>query len=134
MLQGLRITEAKNGSGYCGSFFAMASTCEVLVECTDALRAKQIIEAVCVEAKRIESKFSRYLTTNIVYKINHSAGIPVYLDDETCHLVDFAYLYYLLSDGLFDISSGGVAQLWSFDGSNNIPEREKIDKLLSLIG
>ncbi|MFT6987421.1 MAG: thiamine biosynthesis lipoprotein [Psychromonas sp.] len=134
MLQGLSITKQENDGAYCGSFFAMASSCEVLVECSEALCATQIIEAVFTEAKRIESKFSRYLKTNIVYKINHSAGKPVCLDDETCHLVDFAYLCHQLSDGLFDITSGVLAQVWSFDGSDNIPDRAQIDKLLPLIG
>ncbi len=134
MLQGLTITKLQNGAGYCGSFPAMASGCEVLVECSEALPAKQMIEAVFVEAKRIESKFSRYLKTNIVYKINNSAEKQVCLDDETAHLVDFAYLCYQLSDGLFDITSGVLRKLWSFDCSDKIPQNKQIKQLLPLIG
>jgi len=105
-----------------------------LVECSDALLAKQIIEAVFAEAKRIEGKFSRYLKTNIVYKINNSGGAAVTLDEETAHLVDFASLCHQISDGLFDITSGVLRQAWSFDGSDKIPASEQINQLLPLIG
>ena len=134
MLQGLTITKQQNGRAFSGHFSAMASNCEVLLECSETLLAKQIIEALFIEAKRIESKFSRYLKSNIVYKINNSDSAQLTLDDETAHLLDFASLCYQMSDGLFDITSGVLRQVWSFDGSDKIPETAQINKLLPCIG
>jgi len=134
MRQGLTITKQQNGQAFSGHFSAMASDCEVLVECSKTLLAKQVIEAVFIEAKRIECKFSRYLNNNVVYQINNSSGAQITLDKETAHLVDFASLCYQISDGLFDISSGVLRKIWSFDGSEKIPERLQINKLLPFIG
>jgi thiamine biosynthesis lipoprotein len=134
MSQDVTITKQQNGEVFSGAFSAMASPCEVLVECRDILVAKPIIDAVFLEAKRIETKFSRYLQNNIVYKINSSDGKAVTLDDETAHLVDFASLCYQISDGLFDITSGVLRKCWRFDGSDKIPDKDSVNKLLPLIG
>lgn len=134
MLQGLTIKKLENKEGYSGSFSAMASGCDVLLECAEEGLAKQIFEAIFVEAKRIESKFSRYLKSNIIYQMNNSAGSPICLDDETAQLINFAYQCYQLSDGLFDITSGALRKAWFFDGSDNIPCNKQIKKLLPLIG
>lgn len=142
MLQGLTVKKLEKGDLYCGSFQAMASGCEILIECSEALSAQkraqelaqEICEAVFIEAKRIEAKFSRYLKTNIVYQINNSAGKTVCVDDESAHLIDFAYLCYQLSDGLFDISSGILGKIWVFNQSDKLPDKRQIKKLLPFIG
>jgi thiamine biosynthesis lipoprotein len=134
MHPGLTIKKQEASQSYIGQFQAMASDCEVLIECNNGLLANQMISAVFIEAKRIEQKFSRYLPGNIVDKINKSDGEKICLDDETCLLVDFAYQCYQLSDGLFDISSGVLRRVWHFDGSDNIPKDKQIKALLPLIG
>jgi len=104
MLQGLTVKKLEKGDLYCGSFQAMASGCEILIEC------------------------------NIVYQINNSAGKTVCVDDESAHLIDFAYLCYQLSDGLFDISSGILGKIWVFNQSDKLPDKRQIKKLLPFIG
>lgn len=117
-----------------GSFQSMASECEVLVETESALIAEQMIQAVFLEAKRIEFKFSRYRSDSIISKINQSAGKRIKLDPETASLLDFAMLCHDMSDGLFDITAGILRKIWTFDGSDKVPSRNKIKKLLPLIG
>ncbi len=112
----------------------MASPCEVLVEVDDRKLAQALIEAVAREAWRIEQKFSRYRTDNIIHRINHAGGRPVTLDEETARLIDFAAQLYDMSDGLFDITSGVLRRLWTFDGSDRLPSQAQIDALLPLIG
>ncbi|MEH6453036.1 MAG: FAD:protein FMN transferase [Psychromonas sp.] len=130
----LTIKKQQNGQGYIGIFQAMASDCEVLIDCDNMLLAKQMISAVFIEAKRIEAKYSRYLQGNTLDKINTSNGEKICLDDETILLVNFAYQCYQLSAGLFDISSGVLRRAWHFDGSDNIPKQKQINRLLPLIG
>ncbi len=117
-----------------GSFSAMASPCEVLMDLDDAELAQQVLSAVEGEAKRIEQKFSRYLDDNLIYKINHAAGEAVPLDEETARLIDFADQLYQLSEGLFDITSGVLRKVWKFDGSDKLPAVEAVDEVLSKVG
>lgn len=125
--------------GWVGSFSAMASPCEVLVECdvNDAQLESTVatmLQQVMNEAKRIEHKFSRYRTDNLVYKINHSDGQPQKVDEETARLLDFAFQCYELSDGLFDITSGVLREVWTFDGSDRVPSEQDVSAILPRVG
>ena len=66
-----------------GSFFCMASPCELLIDTRDQLLATHITELAAKEAKRIEQKYSRYRNDNIVYDINQAQGKAVAIDNET---------------------------------------------------
>jgi thiamine biosynthesis lipoprotein len=112
----------------------MGGPCEVLAEIVDEVKANEIAGAVAACAWRIEHKFSRYLSDNIVARINASAGEPVEVDDETANLLDFAALVHRLSDGMFDITSGVLRRAWSFDGGRRIPTRAGIESLLPFVG
>jgi len=117
-----------------GSFSAMASPCEVLMEVKDKALAARILEAVSDEAKRIEQKFSRYRDDNIIHKINNAKGSSVAIDDETARLIDFSDQLYQMSEGLFDITSGVLRKVWKFDGSDNVPEFLAVSAMLDKIG
>ena len=128
------LNKLENEAGYSGSFTAMASKCDVLIDSQSAEISQQIMIAVFNEAKRIEAKFSRYLDNNIVYQINHSVGKSIKVDKETALLIDFAFSCYQLSHGLFDISSGVLGKVWCFDGSDNVPSNDQLSALLPYIG
>ncbi len=119
---------------YSGCFAAMASPCEVLVDSLDLKLAEKITGIVAREATRIEEKFSRYRDNNIVYQINNSRGNQLEVDSETAQLLDFSNKLYLLSDGMFDVTSGVLRQAWTFDGSDHIPDKNKINKIISNVG
>ena len=112
----------------------MASPCEVLLEAASQAIAKAVTEAVAGEAWRIEDKFSRYQDGNIVHRINNAGGKPVEVDDETARLLDFAATLHGLSEGRFDITSGVLREAWKFDGSDRIPERETVARVLERVG
>ena len=124
----------KINSGYRGNFDAMASPCEVLIETDDAQLATAITEIVANEAWRIEQKFSRYRDDNILYQIHHAEGGQVAVDEELSLLLDFAQQCYELSDGLFDISSGVLRRIWTFDCSDKVPTHKQSKALLKNIG
>ena len=113
---------------------AMASPCDVLMEVEDELLAQEILNAVSAEAWRIEDKFSRYKKDNIIFQINHSNGEAVNLDEETSRLLDFANELFEISEGMFDVTSGVLRQLWTFDGSDKLPTKKQVKKILKNIG
>jgi len=115
-------------------FTAMASPCEVLVDTDDETEAARVGRAAQEEALRIEHKFSRYRSDNIVYAINHSAGEPVEVDDELAALLNYAQTLYEASNGLFDITSGILRRVWKFDGSDRVPSQEAVREILPLVG
>ena len=117
-----------------GRFEAMACPCEVLVESVDKKTIETLTQLAYQEAKRIEKKFSRYTTDNIIYEINNAKGSPVKVDAETALMFDFANQCYELSDGKFDITSGVLRKIWKFDGSDNIASEDEVNSIKSNIG
>lgn len=104
------------------------------MDVADQALAQQILMAVANEAWRIEQKFSRYRDDNIIYQINNSGGSPVKVDEETMRMLIFADELYGMSEGLFDVTSGVLRKVWKFDGSDNVPLQDEIDRILQDIG
>lgn len=112
----------------------MGSPCELVCETPRRSLALALAERVAAEAWRIEDKFSRYLDSNIIHRINSADGQRLEVDDETAQLLDFAHTLHELSDGRFDITSGVLREAWSFDGSDRVPSQEQIDAALGRVG
>jgi len=119
-----------------GRFRAMASPCEVLIDADAESRsvAEAVLDAVATEAWRVEHKYSRYRTDNIVYAINTSNGAEISVDEETAGLLDFAERLFMLSGGLFDITSGALRKVWRFDGGSHVPAPGEVERVLPLVG
>jgi thiamine biosynthesis lipoprotein len=129
---GIRL--AQEGGNCIGRFRAMASPCEVLLDTEDEQTARSVVEAIARTAWRIEQKFSRYRTDNVIHEINASEGRPVTVDEETAKLLDFAANLHELSDGLFDITSGVLRRVWKFDCSAQAPTPGAIAEVLPFVG
>jgi len=123
-----------SSGGWLGTFDAMASKCEVHVDTADREDAARVLASVADEALRIEAKFSRYRSDNVVHAINTAAGRPVTVDDETARLIDYAAQLFELSGGKFDITSGVLRRIWRFDGSDRVPSRNQIENVRRLVG
>ncbi len=133
--QAERVTEVSQQAGFArGSFLAMGSPCELLIDSSDAAIVASLLDVVASEAWRIEDKFSRYLHGNIIDKINGSTGRPLEIDDETASLLDFADMLTELSDGAFDITSGVLREVWHFDGGDNVPDKSAVESILKRVG
>ncbi len=128
------LTPSTAGDYWIGRFSAMASPCELLLEGVDESTARRLLTIAADEAARVEGKFSRYRDDNIVYRINHSAGRAVEVDEETARLLDYAAQLYTLSDGLLDVSAGVLRRAWSFKPGAPFPTDEQITDCLALIG
>jgi thiamine biosynthesis lipoprotein len=117
-----------------GRFMAMGSPCELLVDGDDPKLARELVEIARDEATRIEHKFSRYRSDNVVHRINTGGGAPVTVDEETAKLLDYADQCHQLTGGKFDVTSGVLRAVWKFDGSDRVPTRQQIDALLPRVG
>lgn len=112
----------------------MASPCEVLIEDAPEALAHQIVDAVAACAWRIERKFSRYRSDGVVYMINSNAGRAVVVDEESAALIDFAATLTTMSEGAFDITSGVLRNVWTFDGGSVVPTQAQIEEVMSCVG
>jgi thiamine biosynthesis lipoprotein len=112
----------------------MASPCQVLVEGDDRKEAERILSVVASETWRVEAKFSRYRNDNVLHRINHADGRSVDVDDETAKLLDYAARLHELSDGRFDVTSGVLRRVWTFDGSDRLPSHEAVEEVRSHVG
>jgi len=112
----------------------MASPCEVLCRDADAQEASRLTQIAADEAWRIEDKFSRYRSDNIVAAINSANSTPTRVDEETGLLLDFSEQLFELSGGRFDITSGVLRRAWRFDGGSRIPSGPAISELVNLVG
>jgi len=117
-----------------GLFQAMASDCQVLLEGLNQKQAEEFLALAAIETWRIEHKFSRYKTGNVMDKINHAYDEAVAVDEETAALLNFAAQCHQLSDGLFDVTAGVLRRIWRFDGSDHIPTSQQISDTLPFIG
>ncbi len=124
----------RRGAIWVGEFRAMASPCEVHLELRSGKLAQQLLSMARMEALRIERLFSRYRDDNVIHRINEANGKPVTVDEETARMLDFADTCFHASDGLFDITSGVLREVWRFDGSDTIPTAAEVEPLLARIG
>jgi FAD:protein FMN transferase len=131
---GLVLLEERKGDVIAARFSAMASPCEVLLPATERSSAPEWGEIAAAEAWRIEKKYSRYRQDSVLAWIHAQQGGAVRLDEETALLIDFAQQCFVISDGLFDITSGILRRVWKFDGSDRVPDPASVRRLLPLIG
>ncbi|MBD3671034.1 MAG: FAD:protein FMN transferase [Gammaproteobacteria bacterium] len=122
------------GDHWQGRFRAMASPCEVLIDLEDETLARDLFERVQQEAWRIEAKFSRYRDDNIVHQINHADGKTVCVDEETRQLFEYARQCHALSNGKFDITSGVLREVWTFDGGDRLPDAADVEVVRQRVG
>ncbi len=128
------LERSPSGDYWIGRFQAMASPCELFMEIDNRETAAALLEAVAAETWRIEAKFSRYRSDNIVHTINSANGNPVEVDEETALLLGFADQCYQLSEGLFDITAGVLRKVWNFSPAARLPKAEQVDDCLQQVG
>ena len=128
------VVEARGENILAVRFTAMASPCEVLLPSMSRHAALEIGTVAAQEAWRVEKKYSRYRDDSVTAWIHENRGTIIEVDEETASLMDFASQCFDLSEGLFDITSGVLRRVWTFDGSDRIPEAAAIEGLLHVVG
>ena len=128
------VVEARGENILAVRFTAMASPCEVLLPSMSRHAALEIGTVAAQEAWRVEKKYSRYRDDSVTAWIHANRGTTIEVDEETASLMDFASQCFDLSEGLFDITSGVLRRVWTFDGSDRIPDAAAIEGLLRVVG
>lgn len=121
------------GSLLLGHFHAMANPCVIFIEHENKEMAKNVMRQMAEEVWRIEQKYSRYLSGSLLGKINSADGAPTLIDPETFHLLQLSDILWQESEGKFDISSGVLRKIWSFDQQQQIPIQSQIDEFIKLV-
>ena len=116
-------------------FHAMACPCELHLYGDDATHVEAVARAATLEVARIEKKYSRYLEDSVASAINRSAGSPggFSMDEETAALLDYAATAWEQSDGVFDITSGVLREVWNFR-SSRLPAEGDVARVLERVG
>ena len=116
-------------------FKAMGTPCDIQLFASSLLRAKQVSALAAADVARLEARYSRYRSDSYLSQINQVAakGGSLDVDAETAGLLNYADTCYQQSDGLFDISSGLLRQVWRFD-QQDLPDTDQIQALLTKIG
>ncbi len=117
------------------SFKALGSHCALQIYTTTRHHAKKVFQLVQSDVLRIEQRYSRYREDSILSRINQVArqAGSLTIDEETQALINYADTCYQQSNGLFDITSGVLREIWDFK-SQTIPTEQQIRDILPRIG
>jgi len=95
--------------------------------------AEDLARRAMEEAERIERKYSRFLETSLVSRINRAAGrSPVAVDEETVMLVEKALDLARRTGGAFDPTVGVLRRAWNWR-EKRVPPQSEIEALLPLV-
>jgi thiamine biosynthesis lipoprotein len=125
------LTSVEGRTLYTTRIALMGGQAEIkFVDDRDREAAVTLAREAVAEARRIETKFSRYRPTSVVSEINDAAGgSPVAIDDETEFLIQAALDLASLTEGRFDPTVGILRQAWDFRKAE-VPSEESIRDLL----
>lgn len=127
--------KTKRLTDYHFTFKAMGSPCEIQLFADSHANAQRAADAVIADVHRLEARYSRYRSDSFLSEINRVAAVggSITVDDETAGLLNYAATCYEQSDGLFDITSGILRQVWRFD-LGKLPDQAQIQQLLDKVG
>ena len=116
---------------YIYKFSAMSTPCELIIYETQKIRADEVAKLVVLETKRLEKKYNYYNKSSYLSLIN--ARQEHQLDQESKMLLQRAKKYYSLTDGIFDITTATLKDL--FLSETLLSElTQKRANLLSFVG
>ena len=120
---------------YENRFNAMGSPCEIKLYARTRPRAVHMAKRVVSEVARLEARYSRYRSDSFLSEINRAAatGGTITVDDETAGLLNYVATCHRESGGLFDLTSGGLRDVWQFN-RDTLPDAAQIDALLGRVG
>ncbi len=114
----------------------MGSRFEITAVHSDEATAWRAVEAAYAEIDRLEAMISSWRDSSETSAVNRGAGgEPVEVSAELLHLIGRALKVSALTDGAFDITFGGVGQLWNFkDETPELPDPKAVEAALTHVG
>lgn len=116
-------------------FKAMGTPCSFQLHAHGSEQLHRLAQQLIADIQRLEAKYSRYRPDSVLSQINHVAmsGGSVTVDEETGALLHYADTCFQQSGGLFDITSGVLAQVWH-KGRTDVPSQAELDAPLARVG
>lgn len=106
------------------TIFVFDTVVRVMAYCSQST-----LDGLRSRCKYFESILSPDISTSDISRVNAAAGATVTVAAETAELITAALAYCAKSDGLFDITIGGLTSLWDFD-NGVLPEDAAIQAAL----
>jgi thiamine biosynthesis lipoprotein len=91
--------------------------------------ARAAIDQAYAELGRIEALMSEWIPQSPLSQINAAAGKhPVEVPQELREIIERSNRYSELSEGAFDITWHGMANIWHFDDRFRVPSQAEVDR------
>ena len=91
-----------------------------------------MLEEALEQCGSYERRLSRFTPGSDVWRINHAAGEPVEVDQDTLAILTCAEEMRVRSGGAFNCAIGSVVELWDFSGATtSLPEADKLQEAKS---
>lgn len=114
--------------------FCLDTICTITIYGLKEKEAGERIQEAFQLCRDYEKMMSKTVEGSDVYKINHSGGKPVTVQDETLAVIKKGIQYGELSQGKFDITIGAVSDLWDFSGENpKVPDADKLAQAVKTV-
>src|SRR6185436_16797134 len=111
--------EARDG-GHDLCFQALGSPCRVWLAASDAI-ATTVAEAVVRWVAEFEARYSRFIPTSLVNRINDAAGHEwVDIDPETEQLLNLCGEMHFMTRGTFDPTALPLVRLWDWKAQPSV--------------
>ncbi len=124
-----------------GNFFsfifrAMGTDCQVDFECSPYARAAEFRGQVLAWLREFEDKFSRFIPSSLISRINLAAGRDwVELDEEAESLFALCDRFHWVTRGLFDPTTLPLLDLWDYHRAQpRVPDADAIRAALTRVG
>lgn len=122
-------------SDFSDEMFALDTIISFKLYGADEQTAKTLVHQCKEEITRLENLLSVTLKSSDVYRINHSNGERVKVEDETAQLIRTALELSRKTDGAFDITVYNLVSLYGFNTKEYIvPSDESIKATLNKTG
>lgn len=113
----------------------MGTMVEVIVIFDNENVARKSIADAFSAMERVDRLMSNFKEDSDISRINKAAGAEaVAVDSDVVEVIKKSIYYTEISDGAFDITIGGVEELYNFEDEGSLPEKGKFKTSVSLIG
>lgn len=118
------------------TFRALGTLCTLQVAEENLLAADAFFAAATAWVRDFEARYSRYRPDSVISRLNAQAGGDWQsIDAGTEHLLQLAGGLYTLSDGLLDVATLPLAQLWNWKQPPlELPTPAQVRRALALCG
>lgn len=126
-------TALQSGTKHTRTSFALNTYTSITAYGTNADTAtNNAVSAV----NEVEQKMSAYIPSAELAVLNSSAkkGVPYKVSDELFCVIQKAYEFSVLTDGLFDITVKPITDLWSIASNPRVPSDDELSYALESVG